>query len=67
MDLQKKYFINLGKNNTKTNLENYEDIEILRFLEKGIKIKMINGKGSQLAIDTKKDLILAKKILNKNI
>ena len=56
-----------GKNNTKTNLENYEDIEILRFLEKGIKIKMINGKGSQLAIDTKKDLILAKKILNKKI
>ena len=62
----KKILLKFGKNNTKTKIENFEDIEILRFLEKGIKIKMINGKGSELAIDTKKDFLLAKNILNKN-
>ena len=52
-----------GKYNKKSFNENYEDIEILRFLEKGIKVKMIKGKGSKLAIDTKEDYLLAKKIL----
>ena len=59
-----------GKKNKKSFNENYEDIEILRFLEKGIKVKMIQGKGSKLAIDTKKDYLAVKKIFkvkrNKN-
>ena len=52
-----------GKSLKKTFNEKYEDIEILRFLEKGIKVKMIKGKGSKLAIDTKEDFLMAKKIL----
>ena len=52
-----------AKQNKKTFNENYEDIEILRFLDLGIKIKMIKGKGSKLAIDTKEDFLIANKIL----
>ena len=49
----------------KSNLENLEDIEILRFIEMGEKIKMIKLSGSSLAIDTPHDLALAKKKLTK--
>ena len=49
--------------NKKSKNEKFEDIEILRFLENGFKIKMIYAKGSKLAIDTHEDLINAKKIL----
>lgn len=54
-----------GLFNKKTKNEIFEDIEILRFLEKGFKIKMIKANGSQIAIDTKEDLQRAKKILEK--
>jgi 3-deoxy-manno-octulosonate cytidylyltransferase (CMP-KDO synthetase) len=47
----------------KTFFESIEDIEILRFLELGVKIRMMEGKGSQLAIDTLFDFKAAKKIL----
>lgn len=59
----KKSLSIFGKHNKKTFNENYEDIEILRFLDKGIKIRMIKGKGSKLAIDTKEDFLIANKIL----
>lgn len=49
----------------KTFFESIEDIEILRFLELGVKIRMMEGKGSQLAIDTLFDFKAAKKILEK--
>lgn len=47
----------------KTFFESIEDIEILRFLELGVKIRMLEGTGSQLAIDTLFDFKAAKKIL----
>lgn len=53
------------KKNEKTFLERIEDIEILRFLENGNKIKMINVKGSYISIDTPMDLKIAKKIMKK--
>ncbi len=48
----------------KSNLENLEDIEILRFIEMGEKVKMIKLSGSSLSIDTPHDLALAKKKLS---
>lgn len=48
----------------KSNLENLEDIEILRFIEMGEKVKMIKLSGSSLSIDTPQDLALAKKKLS---
>lgn len=46
-------FGNLGK---KTELEEIEDIEILRFLELGYDIKMLKLSGNSLAVDTLDDL-----------
>ena len=40
----------------KTTLEYVEDIEILRFLEMGITVRMIMIEGSPLAVDTEEDL-----------
>jgi 3-deoxy-manno-octulosonate cytidylyltransferase (CMP-KDO synthetase) len=53
-----------GKQKKKSKLEKIEDIEILRFLENKISIKMIKTTGSQISIDTKKDYIAARRILN---
>jgi len=52
------------KKNKKNDLERIEDIEILRFLESGQIVKMIEVAGSELAIDRKIDVTRAKKILN---
>ena len=41
---------------TKTPIENIEDIEILRFLEMGIKVKMIEVSQSSIAVDYPKDI-----------
>lgn len=52
------------KNKKKTELENNEDIEILRFVEEGYKVKMIKMSGKSFAIDTNRDLLKARKYLN---
>jgi len=54
------------KKNKKSFLERIEDIEILRFIENGIKVKMIKVQGSELAIDEKKDVIAAIKLFEEN-
>ena len=54
------------KKNKRSFLERVEDIEILRFIENGIKVKMIKVQGSELAIDEKKDVIAAIKIFDVN-
>jgi hypothetical protein len=46
-------FASLGK---KTSLESVEDIEILRFLELGYKVKMINVSSSSIAVDVPDDI-----------
>ena len=53
-----------GKNKKKSFLEQNEDIEILRPLEKGYKIKMIKLSNKSISIDTKSDLNKLLKILN---
>ena len=44
----------------KTPIESVEDIEILRFLEEGYKVKMIKMSNKSLAVDNKEDLEKAK-------
>ena len=55
--------MSFGRLKTKTPNEKIEDIEILRFLEIGLKVKMIKVKDSLMAIDVFKDINRAKKIL----
>tara|TARA_Y200000002_G_C22537107_1_gene602308 strand:+ start:215 stop:952 length:738 start_codon:yes stop_codon:yes gene_type:complete len=45
----------------KTTLENIEDLEFIRFLELGYKIKMLKMSNTSVAVDTKEDLIRIKK------
>ena len=47
----------------KSRFENIEDIEILHFLEMGEKVKMVKLSDSSISIDTKSDIVLAKKKL----
>lgn len=59
----KKILISLfGKNKKKTPLEKIEDIEILRFIENNIPVKMIKVGDNKLSIDTKFDLKIARKL-----
>ncbi len=52
----------------KTNLEEMEDIEILRFLELGMKVKMFKCKEGSLAVDVPSDVKkVEKELLKKNI
>ena len=47
-------------NKKKTPIENIEDIEILRFLELGFKVKMIKMSDKSLSVDNPEDLEKAK-------
>ena len=49
---------------TKTQFESIEDIEILRFLEKGFNIKMIELDSNTIAVDTMDDLNRVKTIIS---
>jgi 3-deoxy-manno-octulosonate cytidylyltransferase (CMP-KDO synthetase) len=49
----------------KTPLEEYEDIEILRFLEIGIKVKLIKMSKKSHPVDTKEDLKKVIKLIKK--
>ena len=46
-------------------LENYEDIEILRFLENGKKVKMIKLNSHSYAIDTYNDIQKVENIIKR--
>ena len=52
--------LDFNKTKNKTNIESLEDIEILRFLEKGYKVKMIKMSNKSLAVDNNEDLEKAK-------
>lgn len=47
----------------KSPIEKIEDIEILRFFELGIKIKMVKLSGNSVAVDEKSDIKKVEKIL----
>ena len=50
----------------KSTIEYYEDIEILRFFDLGIDIRMVFLNGTPLAVDTEEDLIKANELHEKN-
>ena len=50
----------------KSNLEKIEDIELLRALEIGLKIKTLNLVGDSFSVDVMEDFIKAKEKFNKN-
>lgn len=52
----KKDLISFAQQTKKTKFEFYEDIEILRFLELGHKVKMIKMSNKSLSVDTQNDL-----------
>ncbi len=53
------------KLNKKTKLEKLEDIEILRFLESGYKVKMLKMSGKSMAVDVRSDIPKVESILKK--
>ena len=57
--------LDFNKIKKKTPLEKLEDIEILRFLENGISVKLIKMSNKSYPVDTLQDLIKVKKILQK--
>ena len=54
-----------GKQNSKSYIEEFEDIEVLRFFDLNIPIKMIETKESSLAIDVMEDVSKVEEILFK--
>jgi len=56
----RKALFDFSKTKNKTPIESFEDIEILRFLEKGYKVKMIKMSDKSLSVDNKEDLEKAK-------
>ena len=50
----------------KSKIENSEDIEILRFLDLNIPVKMIRVSGRSIAVDVKSDINRVIKFLKKN-
>lgn len=52
----KEELLSFAQQKTKTPLESVEDIEILRFLEMGHKILMVETNGNTIAVDTPEDL-----------
>ena len=51
----------------KSKLENIEDIEILRFFDHNIKIKMVRLHSNSVAVDEAKDVKKAERIINNNL
>ena len=62
----KKQLSKYCKKKKKTNLEMVEDIEILRFFDLNIKIKMIKLNSNSIAVDEKNDVKKVEKFLKKN-
>ncbi len=56
----RKALFDFNKNKNKTIIESIEDIEILRFVEKSYKVKMIKMSNKSLAVDNNEDLEKAK-------
>lgn len=52
----RKSLLEFSKRSSKTELEEQEDIEILRFLEMGHEVQMIPLRGNSIAVDTPEDV-----------
>jgi 3-deoxy-manno-octulosonate cytidylyltransferase (CMP-KDO synthetase) len=61
-----EYLNKFYHNSIKTPFEEVEDIEILRFLELGIPVKMLQVPGRSIAVDTREDVEKVRKYLLNN-
>jgi 3-deoxy-manno-octulosonate cytidylyltransferase (CMP-KDO synthetase) len=52
-----------GSYSEKAGCERYEDIEILRFLDAGKEVMMVETRGNTIAVDTPADVLLAEKFI----
>ncbi len=59
-------FYNYGLQNNKSYIEDLEDIEIIRFLEMGEKIRMLEIKNETIAVDFPEDIVKVENFLNGN-
>ena len=60
----KKHLEEFGPNNKKTPIEEIEDIELLRLLEKNLAVQMVEINNSTIAVDTPEDLERVKSQFN---
>ena len=58
-------YYNYGIKNGKTPAESYEDIEIIRFLELGINVKIKEVEGGTMAVDWPEDVTEVEEIAKK--
>ena len=56
-----------GSFGRKSYLESFEDIEILRFLELAIPIRMVETSGESSAVDVPEDVVIVEEILSKKL
>jgi CMP-2-keto-3-deoxyoctulosonic acid synthetase len=61
-----KKALNIFSNRDKTHNEQFEDIELLRFLDLGYKIKMLETTVDSIAVDVPSDVKKVEDFLNKN-
>lgn len=54
----KEQILKFGKFGRKSQLENSEDIEILRYLDLGVPVKMIEVEGNSYAVDIEADIVI---------
>ena len=63
-----KEALKVFSNNKKTCNEQYEDIELLRFIDLGLKIKMVETNADSISVDVPDDIKKVERFLNrKNI
>lgn len=62
-----KFYCDYGKKYGKARIEAIEDIEILRFIEAGYKVKYVEVQSNSIAVDTKNDLEKVNDIMSKLI
>lgn len=60
-----KEALNIFSNSEKTLNEKYEDIEILRYIDLGHKVKMVRTEYDSIAVDTPEDVLKVEKFLNR--
>jgi 3-deoxy-manno-octulosonate cytidylyltransferase (CMP-KDO synthetase) len=60
----RKALMDFAKNSKKKAHEEVEDIEILRFIEMGWEVQMIELSGTSIAVDTPEDLERVRKIMD---
>ena len=60
----KEHLSKYGQDKPKTPMENIEDIEILRLIENGLPVKMVELSNSSIAVDTPEDLQRVASLVN---